>query len=346
MSTPFRRRTLTREAIVVGCGVSGLSTAIRLLEAEFKVRIVTRDRTPNTTSDIAAAVWYPFRCGPPDRTLLWSRRTFRALRDLARDATTGVTMVPGIDLHEIDDGLDPWWKEAVDAIRRADARELAPGFAAGHVFAAPVVAMPAYLKWLETRLLILGGTIETRGVSNLEPLLLEASLLVNCTGLGARELAKDDTLHPIRGQIARVAPGFADRFVQARGARSPLTYIIPRPDCTVLGGTEDEGVWDLNVDPGTADAILARCVALEPELKNADVLSHAVGLRPGRSEVRLETVRCPGGVIIHNYGHGGGGVTLSWGCADVHGQTVRQVLDAQRPHARPHESQEWRVDRG
>ena len=307
---------MTREAIVLGCGVAGLSTAIRLLEAGFKVRIVTRERTPNTTSDIAAAIWYPFRCGPPDRALLWSRRTFRALRDLARDATTGVTLVPGIDLHEIDDGSDPWWKEAVDTLRRAEARELAPGFVAGHVFTAPVAAMPVYLKWLEMRVSALGGTIETRSVSNLEALLLEASLVVNCTGLAARELVKDDALYPIRGQIVRVAAGFADRFVQAGGTRSPLAYIIPRLDCTVLGGTEDEGVWDLGVDAGTADAILARCSALEPELKNAEVLSHAVGLRPGRSEVRLETVRSAGGVIVHNYGHGGGGVTLSWGCAD------------------------------
>jgi len=77
MSAPFKRTTLTREAIVVGGGVAGLSTAVRLLEAGFKARIVTRERTPNTTSDIAAAVWYPFRCGPQDRALLWSRRTFR-----------------------------------------------------------------------------------------------------------------------------------------------------------------------------------------------------------------------------------------------------------------------------
>jgi len=307
---------LTREAIVVGCGVAGLTTACRLLEAGFKVRIVTRERTPNTTSDIAAAVWYPFRCGPRDRALLWSRRTFRALRDLARDAATGVTLVPGIDLEEKDDGGDPWWREAVDSLRRADARELAPGYEGGHVFTAPVVAMPAYLTWLEVRVGALGGTIETRGVGNLEALLLEASLVVNCTGLAARELVKDDDLHPIRGQIVRVAPGHADRFVQAGGVRSPLAYIVPRPDCTVLGGTEDEGVWDLDVDARTSDAILARCRVLEPELDNADVLSHAVGLRPGRSEVRLETVRSAGGIIVHNYGHGGGGVTLSWGCAD------------------------------
>lgn len=316
MSAPFTRKTLTREAIVVGCGVSGLTSAVRLLEAGFKVRIVTRERTPNTTSDVAAAVWYPFRCGPFDRALLWSRRSYLALRQLARDATTGVTMVSGIDLLPIDDGGYPWWKDAVDGIRRAEPDELAPGYVAGHVFTAPVITMPVYLKWLEMKVADLKGTIETRSVSNLEALLLEASLVVNCTGLAARELVDDDDLHPIRGQVVRVAAGFATRFVQAGGGKTPLAYVIPRPDCTVLGGTEDEGVWDLDVDAATAEAIVARCVALEPQLARAEVLSHAVGLRPGRSEVRLETVRRAGGVIVHNYGHGGGGVTLSWGCAD------------------------------
>jgi D-amino-acid oxidase len=316
VSAPFKRTTLTREAIVVGCGVSGLTTAVRLLEAGFKVRIVTRERTPNTTSDVAAAVWYPFRCGPVDRALIWSHRSFRTFRELAKDPATGVTMVPGIDLLMSDDGGEPWWKEAVDGLRPAEKRELAGGYVAGRVFTAPVVMMPVYLKWLESRVEALNGTIETRSVASLDALLLEASLVVNCTGLAARELVKDDALHPIRGQVVRVAAGYADRFVQAGGGDRPLTYIIPRPDCTVLGGTEEEGEWNLNVDPATADAILARCAALEPELANAAVLSHAVGLRPGRSEVCLETSRSAGGVIVHNYGHGGGGVTLSWGCAE------------------------------
>jgi D-amino-acid oxidase len=316
MTATFSRKVLTRDAIVVGAGVAGLTSAVRLAEAGFRVRVVTRDRTPGTTSDIAAAVWYPFRCGPPDRALGWSRRSFRAFKDLARDPGTGVTLVEGIDLLPSGAVGDPWWREAVDAVRAADDRELPDGYTAGHVFTSPVARMPVFLAWLEARVEALGGTIETRSVTNLPSLLLEASLVVNCTGLGARELVRDDDLHPIRGQIVRVAPGHATRFVQAGGGPSPLAYVIPRPDCTVLGGTEDVGRWDLDVDPTTAEAILARCRALVPELARAEVLSHAVGLRPGRSEVRLETVPLPGGVIVHNYGHGGGGMTLSWGCAE------------------------------
>jgi D-amino-acid oxidase len=316
MNPPFTRTRLTREATVVGCGVVGLSSAIRLAEAGFKVRIVARDRTPNTTSDVAAAVWYPFRCGPPDRGLGWSRRTFRVLDDLRRDPATGVTMVEGIDLIEEHPGDAPWWKEAVDHFRAAMPEEIVGPHVAGWVFHAPVVAMPEYLGWLEAKAGSLGIAIESRTVSSLDSLLLETSLVANCTGLGARELCGDESLHPVRGQVVRVAPGHARRFVQAGGKKTPLTYVIPRADCTVLGGTQEVESWDLSVDPRTAAAIRGRCVALVPGLANAPVLSHAVGLRPARPEVRLETERRPGGVVIHNYGHGGGGVTLSWGCAD------------------------------
>jgi D-amino-acid oxidase len=305
-----------RQAIVVGAGVSGLTSAVRLLEAGFDVRIIARQRTPHTTSDVAAAVWYPFRCGPRDRSLDWSRRSFREFRALASNPRTGVTMVPGIELHEQDAGHDPWWRGAVDDVRPADPRELPPAFAAGHVFTAPVIAMPAYLGWLESRVAALAGSIETRSVSRLDELFPEAGVVVNCTGLDARHLVEDGDLHPIRGQIVRVAPGHVDRFLQVGGPQSPVTYVIPRPDCTVLGGTADEGVFDMNVDADTAEAIVARCVALAPDLAKAPILSHAVGLRPGRSEVRLTTENHPGGVLVHNYGHGGGGVTLSWGCAD------------------------------
>lgn len=322
MATPFSRTVLTRDAIVVGAGVIGLTSAVRLAEAGFKVRILARERTPSTTSDVAAAVWYPFRCGPEGRTLGWSRRAYRVFRDLARDPDTGIVMVEGIDI--VDRGTpEPWWAGAVEGVRAAASDELPAGHAAGHVFTSPVACMPAFMAWLEGGLKDLGVPIETRTVTGLDALLLEASLVVNCTGLGARELVRDDDLHPIRGQVVRVEPGRATRFVQAGGDGAPLTYVIPRPDCTVLGGTEEPGRWEREVDPATSEAILARCRAVVPALEGAAVLSEAVGLRPGRSEVRLETVRRPGGVIVHNYGHGGGGVTLSWGCAE---EVVRRAL--------------------
>ena len=90
------------------------------------------------------------------------------------------------------------------------------------------------------------------------------------------------------------------------------TYVIPRSRDIVLGGTEDTGEWDRRPDPETAAAIMARATALVPALAGARVLRHKVGLRPARPAIRIERV----GDVIHCYGHGGAGVTLSWGCAD------------------------------
>ncbi|HEV2744518.1 MAG TPA: FAD-dependent oxidoreductase, partial [Rubrobacter sp.] len=105
-----------------------------------------------------------------------------------------------------------------------------------------------------------------------------------------------------------------------------VTYIVPRSRDCVLGGTAEEGEWGTKPDPGTAAAILRRCSALEPRLAGAEVLGHGVGLRPGRSEVRLAREAGDGLTLVHNYGHGGSGITLSWGCAEEALRLVRESL--------------------
>jgi len=94
------------------------------------------------------------------------------------------------------------------------------------------------------------------------------------------------------------------------GTEGPM-YVVPRSRDVVVGGTATEGEWSRTPTPEVASAILRRALRLVPELAGAEVLGHRVGLRPSRSEVRLERV----GDVVHCYGHGGAGVTLSWGCA-------------------------------
>src|SRR5690606_37847565 len=89
----------------------------------------------------------------------------------------------------------------------------------------------------------------------------------------------------------------------------------PRGDDVILGGTSEVGAWSTAADPTTTAAILERCAALEPRLRGAAILEVLVGLRPCRSEVRLGREVIGEAAVIHNYGHGGAGVTLSWGCA-------------------------------
>ena len=131
-------------------------------------------------------------------------------------------------------------------------------------------------------------------------------------------------MQPIRGQVVRVRNPGLERFVLDEENPDGVTYIVPRSADCILGGTAEEGEWDLEPDPKTAAGILRRCTDVEPRLMGVEILQHKVGLRPGRPEIRLEREDCyvP---RIHNYGHGGSGITLSWGCAQ---ETLRLVEEA------------------
>jgi D-amino-acid oxidase len=162
-----------------------------------------------------------------------------------------------------------------------------------------------------------GGTVQQRTLSTVDEVAGEASVVVNCAGLGAHDLVGDASMQPIRGQIVRVRNPGLTRFILDEENPEGVTYIVPRSDDCILGGTADENQWDLEPDPQTARGILDRCTQLEPQLTDAEILEHKVGLRPGRPVIRLEREEGPNGIsLIHNYGHGGSGITLSWGCAE------------------------------
>jgi D-amino-acid oxidase len=115
-----------------------------------------------------------------------------------------------------------------------------------------------------------------------------------------------------------------ERFVLDDFGADGITYVVPRSNDCILGGTVEEGRESLEADESTTLEILARCRALEPRLEQAKLLGANVGLRPGRPEVRLEAEPFASGrLVVHNYGHGGAGVTLSWGCADEVCELVR-----------------------
>jgi D-amino-acid oxidase len=313
------------DVLIIGSGVSGLSTGIRLLEAGHRVRILARDPALATTSSVAAAVWYPYKAYPEELVLGWSAATYLELERLSARPETGIMRRAGIELFR-EPAPEPWWRAAVPDFRRAGPADLPAGFVDGYCFSAPVVEMPVYLGYLSARFSDLGGRIEQRTLGSITEALAESDTIVNCAGLGARELVADRALIPIRGQIVRVGQVGVDRFVLDDYGPGGVTYIVPRSNDIILGGTAQEGDENLSPDPPTADAILARCIALEPRLRTAPVLQHRVGLRPGRPAVRLEVERpVPGKLVLHNYGHGGAGITLSWGCADAIVSAVGQA---------------------
>ncbi|MBM3990076.1 MAG: FAD-dependent oxidoreductase [Planctomycetes bacterium] len=304
-------------AIVVGAGVSGLSSAIGLLERGIAVEVWTRELPARTTSSVAGAIWYPYKVAPRERVADWARATFAALLPLASDPSSGVSLCRGVELLPRglpDEAAD--FRAAASDVRARHPEFLPDGFDRGFELSVPVVEMPIYLEWLLARLRSLGGEFVVRALDSLAPALDAAPLVVNCSGLGARELVGDRELRAIRGQLVRVERGAVERFTLDDYDPRGVTYVIPRSKDCILGGSADDGREDLIPSEATTRAILERCAALEPRLAAARVLSVSVGLRPARSAVRLEreTPR-PGSTLIHNYGHGGAGVTLSWGCA-------------------------------
>ncbi len=293
--------------IVVGAGVVGLTCAVRLLEDGHRVDVLARDLPLETTSAVAAALWYPYRAFPFERVTAWSATGYRRFAELSRDERTGVVMRPGTEVHR-SRTPDPWWASAVPSLTRV-AEPPAP-YADGWTFTAPVVEMPVYLRWLVGQVEQRGGTLTRMA---LQALPLGADAVVDATGLGARLMAGDASLLPVRGQVVYVDQVGLDRWwLDASGP----VYVVPRSRDIVVGGTDDEGEWDRTPDPDVAKQILERAVALVPALARARVRGHRVGLRPARPQVRLEAEDVHGTRIVHCYGHGGAGVTLSWGCAD------------------------------
>jgi len=298
--------------LVVGAGVSGLSSAIRLLENDWKVSIWSSQLSPNTTSDVAAALWYPFLSAPVEKTNVWGSETYDVLKVLSRFPQTGISMIQTYEYFR-EKQPDPYWKDSVDDFKRLE-DDLPEGYSECFSFINSVIEMPIYLKWLMNRYEELGGDLIVKKIKDFSKISSEYNFIVNCTGIESKNLVNDDEVYPVRGQIIRVKTNVKEMHLDQQ--ISTLAYIVPRSNDMILGGVAQSNDWSLDTRIEDREHILEKCIKLIPELKNAEIIEDMVGLRPGRSEVRLEKEILFGRPIIHNYGHGGSGVTLSWGCAD------------------------------
>ncbi len=275
-------------AAVVGAGVAGLTCGVVLADAGFDVTLFAREIRA-TTSAVAAAIWYPYHIEPKRKVERWARASYREFERLARVRGSGVSMV---DVF-------------------------------GEQLPVPLIETPIYLPWLRRNL-----RIHRRTIRDLAALARDFDVVVNCAGLGARELCGDSLLQPGRGVVLKTAnPGIVRHMV--RIDRDELTYVLSRTDDVVLGGTDDASE-SRDVPPELAAAIYARCAAVEPRLPAEFAID--VGFRPLRSAVRLERER--GTRIVHNYGHGGAGFTVSWGCARDVLRIAKTVAPAPRREGR------------
>jgi D-amino-acid oxidase len=311
-----------QDVTVIGAGVIGLTTAICLAEAGARVAVHAAQPPDQTTSMAAGALWGPHLVGTDDRVPGWAEATRRTLRELMAHPFVrecpGISATASAGVHAV--GQLPDGAAAAADITACAPGEVPPGYAHAWRYSAPAVSMPEYLRYLHDRYLRVGGLpVAAASYPTLAAAVRAAGspVLVNCPGAGARGLVPDPDVVAVRGQVVITSnPGISEFFVGVGGPLAELTYVFPHAGRLVLGGTEQEGDWRLEPDPAAARQILAACTAVVPAVAGAAVVAHRVGLRPLRSSVRLEAERVAGGTtIVHNYGHGGSGVTLSWGCA-------------------------------
>lgn len=302
--------------VVLGAGVSGLTTAICLAESGHRVQVWSPLPPARTTSVVASAMWGPSFQQPMDMTLRWTKDSLDAFVTLADDPDSGVRMSTVITTGgEMPAGEVPPQVRLIPGLRDCRDAELPSGFTAGSAASMPVIDMPVYLGYLTRRLKLAGAQLIERRAGSPAEAARNADAALNCTGLAARELAGDDSVRPVFGQHVEVTnPGLNSVFMQLADRDSWVSW-FPHGDRVVLGGVSIPDREDAAPSAELTAQILARCRDHEPRLRDAEVIRVRAGLRPERPVVRVERERVGDVTIVHNYGHGGSGVSLSWGCA-------------------------------
>jgi len=314
---------------IVGAGVSGLTCGVVFAERGCRTAIFANEIGQQTTSGAAAAVWFPYDVEPAAKVIPWALEAYDMLVDLTRDHDSGVSMIELRQCSRAEEIQIPDWaiplgaQSAIPRPSTHSGRGSLKRFKSAFSLRVPLMDTTIYLDYLAARYLKAGGEINANVCfERLEDVDSEFDLVINCAGIGARSLVDDAELEPHRGQVA-IVPRIDDLSCAIVCDDLPLMYAIPRTRDCVFGGT-NELSENLDVDPKSTVRILDEC-SRALAIDKPNVLAERVGLRPFRkSGVRLDRDQLRDGrTVIHNYGHGGSGFTLSWGCA-------REVLDLAR----------------
>jgi D-amino-acid oxidase len=296
---------------VIGAGISGLSCAYELAKRDVAITIFAEQFTPYITSNKAAAFWFPYHIRNDNRGIEWCRRSYDFYKLLSANTDTGISMhrlVKMIDKKVVDPDIS-WLDFMPEKLYRVmDKQELTDPYIAGFEVTVPLIETQVFLPWMMQTLREQDVKFVQQKITSFD-MLAQYDCIINCSGLGARELCNDDEVYPARGQVALLSPQpdlpiFIDN--------EPPLYMVPRKDAIIIGGTMEEHVWEMQTVDETLQDIQQKIAVVFPCIKDVPIVGSWAGLRPCRNTIRLERE----GNIIHNYGHGGSGFTLAWGCAN------------------------------
>ncbi len=249
---------------------------------------------------------------------------FKFYWDLAHlDPSSGVKIYPMTEyFDDRTDDLEIWYKTLMPDYRVIPRSELPKGVSMGLKYTAIAMNPLLLLPWLKRKLEERGVNFLRKEVRNLDEArnITQAKILVNASGVGAKELASDDAVQPVRGQSMFIKTDFDQLFMREG---SEYTYVIPRAGSggVIMGGIKSDRL-DTEVDLELKGDILRRVNHMTGEAFQGLDLSSVtdiIGFRPGRTTgLRVERERD----TVHAYGVEGAGYIYSFGVAERVGELI------------------------
>ncbi|GAA6619123.1 FAD-dependent oxidoreductase [Scytonema sp. NUACC26] len=356
--------------LVIGAGVSGLTTAICLREAGFGVVIVADRFAPDLTSVVAGALWEwpPAVCGRHgaprslERSKEWCMTTYNKFKKIHAEfgsQETGIYLRDAYfyfkdilenrhtdlrKMNELKDKVDGF-ERGLQIVKETIDLNFQGGIKDAYKHMAPMTNTDIYMKWLLQYVKNIGceiiqEKITVNVVENEQELLrrFNARAIVNCAGLGSIATTGDTSMYPLRGALVRVknlgkvvTEAHCISHEESSSSEQDIVYIVPKgDDLVVLGGLTQQDQWDTNLslEVPIIRQMYDGCLEFLQELRELPLDEKEpvrTGLRP-LTEENVCVERVLNTHVFYNYGHGGSGVTLSWGCSQEIVQLIQEML--------------------
>jgi len=302
---------MNQQIAIIGAGISGLSTAYTLVNAGYNITVFAKEFSPNLVSNKAAAFWFPYHVRNDVRAKDWCKFSYSFFEQLIANIATGISMVEIIkavkpNVQDEDNWLNYMPENSYSIVPQ---NKLPNGYAKAYLAKVPLIETQLFLPWLMQELQLLQTNFIQQNIEDIQSIATKFDVVINCTALGAKQLCNDATLVAVRGQVLLYEPDLINQIFIDNQTPS---YMVPRKDATIVGGTYEEGVDSNSVNENDLKIIQAKAEEILPAIQHKKIIGSWAGVRPFRQTVRLEKEDN----IIHNYGHGGSGYTLSFGCAN------------------------------